>query len=67
MNDNVGSSERILRVIVGVLVIVAAILAPLPGQWHMVFMSVGLTVLFTAAFAFCPLKALLSPVLGKAS
>lgn len=56
---NVGPSERKLRIIVGLALMVTGFAAPVPDQWHMAFMTLGVAVLLPSALGFCPFKALL--------
>lgn len=59
MFNNVGPLERKLRIITGLALIAIGFAAPLPNQWHIATMSIGLVALFPAIFGFCPSKALL--------
>jgi hypothetical protein len=56
---NIGPSERKLRIIIGLALIVAGFAAPFPEQWHLAAMTIGVPVFLTAALGFCPFKALL--------
>lgn len=56
---NVGPTERKLRIIIGLLLMVTGFAAPIPDMWHMAFLSLGVAVLFPSAMGFCPFKALL--------
>lgn len=55
---NVGPSERKLRIIAGLALMVTGFAAPIPDQWHMVSTTLGVALLFPAALGFCPFKAL---------
>jgi hypothetical protein len=55
---NVGPSERKLRIIAGLILMVIGFAAPIPDQWHMVAMTLGIVALLPAALGFCPFKAL---------
>ena len=56
---NVGPQERNVRIAAGVVFMAAGFAAPIPDLWHAIIMSLGVAMLFTAALAFCPFKALL--------
>ena len=63
MNANVGSIDRVIRLIVGLVLIVAPLLN-MPAIWSnaqlaYVAMAVGLVLAGTAIFRFCPLYRLL--------
>ena len=57
---NVGSLDRTLRVIVGAVLLVAPFLPPFVGffaalgVWKFVLAAVGVVMVGTAAFRFCP-------------
>lgn len=55
---NVGPSERKLRIIAGLSLMVIGFAAPIPDQWHMASMTLGLATLIPAVLGFCPFKAL---------
>ncbi len=53
MNCNVGKIDKIIRIIVGLLIIGAGVLT---GNW---LGAIGLILIGTAIFSFCPLYSLL--------
>ena len=58
MFDNVGPSERKLRIIAGLVLMVIGFAAPTPDQFNIAFTSLGVILLLPAALGFCPFKAL---------
>lgn len=62
---NVGPLERKLRIIIGLTLIALGLTAPLPEQWHLASMSLGVISLFPALFGFCLFKALVFRNLGR--
>lgn len=55
MEKNVGSIDKNLRIIAGVLLIVAAFLAPVSGVLRGAMLVVAIIALVTAFSGFCPL------------
>jgi hypothetical protein len=61
--QNVGSLDRILRAILGVILLLVAFVpsigaivhAPEAGLWHWVIAVIGVVMLATSAIRFCPL------------
>lgn len=55
---NVGSVDRVLRFILGAVLLVAPFLAPATfaplGEWRYAVVAVGVVLLGTAVFRFCP-------------
>jgi hypothetical protein len=57
---NVGSADRIMRFVLGALLIAAPFVPPLAGyvagwgEWKFVLALVGAVLVGTAAFRFCP-------------
>ena len=57
---NVGSIDRTLRFLLGVVLLVAPLLPPLAGHvaelgaWRFVIAAAGVVLLATAIFRFCP-------------
>lgn len=60
MTHNIGSTDRIIRLVVGLLIIVAGVYF---GSW---WGAVGLVLLATAAVNWCPLYALVGMTTGAA-
>lgn len=56
MTKNVGSIDRTLRVLLGVLLLSLVLLLEAPARW---WGLVGLVPLLTGLFSFCPLYTLL--------
>ena len=55
MTLNIGDTERVLRIVVGLLLLAGALLAEGGARW---LGLVGIVPLLTAAFGYCPLYAL---------
>lgn len=51
---NVGTADRIVRVIIGVSLIVFGAVGLFPGVWRIIIPVVGLIPLITAALGYCP-------------
>jgi hypothetical protein len=66
MNTNVGSIDRVVRVVLGLALLSAFFLLAGPLRW---LALAGLVLLLTAAFSFCPLYRVLgintSPMASK--
>ncbi|RMH51162.1 MAG: DUF2892 domain-containing protein [Zetaproteobacteria bacterium] len=60
MNANVGGIDRVLRGVVGLVLIAVGALAGLSAPWNMVAIAVGAVMGLTALIRFCPLY----PILG---
>lgn len=58
MKQNVGNIDRFIRFLIGVAAIAVALVVT-EGVWDIVLYVVGGLMLFTAAFGWCPLYALL--------
>jgi hypothetical protein len=56
MKTNVGSIDRAVRIVAGLVLLSAVFLLPAPTRW---FGLIGLVPLLTAAVGFCPLYTLL--------
>ncbi len=59
MKLNVGTIDRVVRVVVGLVLIGLAAAQLLTGVWMWVAGGAGVVLLLTAAVSFCPLWALL--------
>ena len=63
MIKNIGSPDRIARLVVGVLLLVLVLFSGMPllasGLWKTIFTIVGLVLIGTALMRFCPLYRLL--------
>lgn len=55
---NVGPSERKLRIIAGLALMVIGFAAPISEQFNIVSTTLGIALLMPAALGFCPFKAL---------
>jgi hypothetical protein len=56
MKLNIGDTERVLRIVVGLLLLAAVLLAEGGARW---LGLVGIVPLLTGAFGYCPLYAVL--------
>lgn len=54
MNRNVGTPDRIIRVVLAAVAVVAAILVGLPSALGIVLLVVAAVLVGTAAVGFCP-------------
>lgn len=59
MNTNVGSRDRILRLLGAILAVVAALSVGVTSGWGLVLLLIGAVLAITAAVGFCPLYRLL--------
>ncbi len=63
MIKNIGSPDRIARLVVGVLLLMLVFFSGMPllasGLWKGIFSIVGLVLIGTALMRFCPLYRLL--------
>jgi hypothetical protein len=66
MKLNVGSPDRVIRVILAVLLIVLGLTGVLSGTLAIVGYVLSVVLLVTAAIGFCPLYALLKLNTSKA-
>jgi len=55
MSLNVGTADRILRLVIGVLLLVAKIANVVRGGWGWVLAVVGVVLIVTALIGYCPL------------
>jgi len=58
MKCNVGGMDRTLRIIVGIILIVVALLVPLSLVWQVLLFVIAAVALVTASIRFCPANAL---------
>jgi hypothetical protein len=56
---NMGTADRIVRVVIGVSLILFGITGLFPGVWRVVLPVVGLIPIVTAAYRYCPLYQLI--------
>lgn len=59
MKPNVGGVDRNTRIVVGIILLVIGVAAPLEMTWRIVALVVAAVALVTAAVRFCPANALL--------
>ena len=59
MKPNVGGVDRNPRIVVGIILLVIGVAAPLEMTWRIVALVVAAVALVTAAVRFCPANALL--------
>ncbi len=59
MKSNVGGIDRTLRIIVGIVLLLVGLVAPLDMTWSIVALVVAAIALVTAFVRFCPINAML--------
>jgi len=59
MKCNVGGIDRTGRIVIGVVLLLVALLAPLEFVWQVVLLVLAAIALVTAVIRFCPLNAVL--------
>jgi hypothetical protein len=59
MNANVGTPDRIIRLIIGAVLVALYLYGTVMGAWGVVLLVAGLVLILTALFKFCPLYRLL--------
>lgn len=59
MKLNVGGVDRTARIVVGIVLVAVAVLAPIETVWRIVAGVIAVIALATAATRFCPANALL--------
>ena len=59
MKKNVGTGDRFLRVMLGVIALILGLSGMLEGIFKWVALGVGAVMVFTASVQFCPLYTLL--------
>ena len=59
MKCNVGGIDRIGRIVVGIVLLVVGIVAPIEMTWRIVALVIAAIALLTAIVRFCPVNAML--------
>jgi disulfide bond formation protein DsbB len=59
MQCNVGGIDRIARIVLGIVLLLVGLLAPIETTWRIVALVVAAIALVTAAVRFCPANAIL--------
>lgn len=59
MKPNVGGIDRNARIVVGIVLLIVGLLAPISMTWRIVALVVAAVALVTAAVGFCPANAIL--------
>lgn len=59
MKKNVGTGDRFLRVMIGVIALILGLSGMLDGTMKWVALGVGIVMVVTASVEFCPLYTLL--------
>jgi hypothetical protein len=59
MGHNVGGVDRIGRIVIGIVLLIVALTAPMTMVWRGVLLIVAAIALVTAAVRFCPVNAML--------
>jgi hypothetical protein len=55
MNANVGTVDRVLRLILGAVLVALYLYGTVVGGWGIVLLIAGIVLLATALFRFCPI------------
>lgn len=59
MKCNVGGIDRIGRIVIGIVLLIVGLLAPVGPTWQIVALVIAAIALVTAAARFCPANAIL--------
>lgn len=59
MKPNVGGIDRIGRIVVGIVLLIVGLAAPMGMAWQVVVFVIAAVALVTALVGFCPANALL--------
>ena len=59
MKPNVGGLDRNARIVIGIILMIVGMVAPIGAAWQIVALVVGAVALLTATVHYCPANALL--------
>ncbi len=59
MKHNVGGMDRTVRIVVGIVLLFAGLVAPIDMTWRIIALVIAAIALVTAALRICPANALL--------
>jgi hypothetical protein len=59
MKRNVGGLDRTVRIVLGIVLLIVGLLAPIEMLWRVVALVIAAIALVTAFLRFCPLNAIL--------
>jgi len=59
MKHNVGGIDRIARIVIGIVLLIVGLAAPIETTWRIVALVIAAIALVTAVVRFCPANALL--------
>ncbi len=59
MKPNVGGIDRIGRIVIGIVLLIVGLAAPIDMTWRIVALVIAAVALVTAAVRFCPANAIL--------
>lgn len=59
MKRNVGGIDRIARIVIGIVLLVVGLAAPIGMTWQVVALVIAAVALVTATVRFCPANAIL--------
>jgi membrane protein implicated in regulation of membrane protease activity len=59
MKRNVGGIDRIARIVIGIVLLVVGLAAPIGMTWQIVALVIAAVALVTATVRFCPANAIL--------
>lgn len=58
MEKTVGKTDKVFRIIIGIILLIIAIAFPVGQVWTVILIILGLIALITAISGFCPLYSL---------
>ncbi len=58
MKHNVGGIDRIGRIVIGIVLLIIALVAPIETTWRIVALVIAVIALVTATVRFCPVNAI---------
>ncbi len=59
MKPNVGGIDRVARIVIGIVLLVVGLAAPIGMTWQIVALVIAAVALVTATVRFCPANAIL--------
>ena len=59
MEKTVGTTDKVIRIIIGIILLLIAIAFPVGTAWTIILVILGLIALITGISGFCPLYSLL--------
>ncbi len=65
MKKNIGPSQRSVRMMLGNMLILSSMFGYVSPKWNTAVFIMGVTVLVTSLFSFCPVYALVQRVIKR--